>query len=352
MTKDDDAMSVGLHVIALLGLSPAVVTETLWALRQKGEVIGAVTLITTATGADMAKARLTGETGAICAVCAPSRSPRVRIATVTGAEGPLNDLRTSADHHTMQALINKVVYAATHNDRRPIHASLAGGRKTMSAALSLAMSLYARPIDTMSHVLVEEPWGSDPNFLFPRSGDVDAANAVTLVELPFLRLRDLGQPLVAAHGEPASLQQGLSLAQAKIDTLNRYARLDFSTRTLTMISQSANAVAPISIAPIHIALLSLLAKARDDGLTPDRIDRVGLGHYYQMAGATLAQANALSRRLADPITATVWLREHISRLRTQLSGIDPQLPQRGIAAKGRRPSTRYCLTFRLDLIGD
>ena len=76
--------------------------------------------------------------------------------------------------------------------------------------LGYAFSLFARPQDCLSHVLVSTPFESHPEFFYPpqsprrlatRDGShIDTADAVvTLAEIPVVRLR---------HGLPIALQQG------------------------------------------------------------------------------------------------------------------------------------------------
>ena len=61
----------------------------------------------------------------------------------------------------------------------------------MAAALTLLMSLHARPQDRMSHVLASPPYDRDAGFLFPALDDATAAAAIRLIDAPFVRLRPL-----------------------------------------------------------------------------------------------------------------------------------------------------------------
>jgi hypothetical protein len=58
-------------------------------------------------------------------------------------------------------------YLAYQFDRYQIHASIAGGRKSMTFLLGYAMSLFARPSDKVSHVLVDERIENCPEFFYP-----------------------------------------------------------------------------------------------------------------------------------------------------------------------------------------
>ena len=107
-----------------------------------------------------------------------------------------------------------------------LHVSIAGGRKTMGFYLGYAFSLFARPQDALSHILVSSPFEGHPDFFFPpaqprrlttRDGQhLDTADAtVTLACIPVVRLRH-GQPqaLLAGHASfndtVAAIQQSLA----------------------------------------------------------------------------------------------------------------------------------------------
>ena len=70
------------QLLALVGLAPAVVSETYWALTRDGVDVRAITLVTTRRGAAVALDRLLGKGGAIeriAACAAPHVAPAVRV---------------------------------------------------------------------------------------------------------------------------------------------------------------------------------------------------------------------------------------------------------------------------------
>jgi hypothetical protein len=114
-------------------------------------------------------------------------------------EQPLHDLISAEDHTAAADQIIRTVAKLAADDTTAIHASLAGGRKTMGFYLGKAMSLFGRPADRLSHVLVNEPFEETPGFYFPplepvdlplrRGGTANTANArISLAEIPFLHL--------------------------------------------------------------------------------------------------------------------------------------------------------------------
>jgi hypothetical protein len=99
---------------------------------------------------------------------------------------------------------------------------LAGGRKTLGFFAGYALSLFGRPQDRLSHVLVNPPYESHPGFFNPTPySDIiygqppdpcplDSRDAiVTLADIPFVRLR---------HGLPASLLSGRASFSATVQT--------------------------------------------------------------------------------------------------------------------------------------
>jgi CRISPR-associated protein (TIGR02584 family) len=132
------------HLLVLVGLSPAVASETYYALRRQGDVVGAISIITTAAGIAKAKERLDGRDGAISAINALRFSPddgvidppSLRFIDLNDQNHrPMDDLLNPKDHEAMVRIINQTVLNLTEDEAPPLHASLAGGRKTMAGAL-------------------------------------------------------------------------------------------------------------------------------------------------------------------------------------------------------------------------
>ena len=182
-------------LLAVTGLSPQIVTETLYALgvaSDAGHTAFSPTeihLITTEQGSKIARTALLhpdgGQFHALLADYPALGRPRfdpANIHVIQGADGP----------------------------QAQLHIPIAGGRKTMGFYLGYAFSLFARPQDELSHVLVSSPFESHPEFFFPpatprrlatRDGlHVDTADArITLARIPVVRLR---------HGQPQALLDG------------------------------------------------------------------------------------------------------------------------------------------------
>lgn len=211
-------------LLAVTGLTPQVVTETLYALAcqppagKEAWVPHEVHLLTTATGAENARLNLLQGEGWFHRLCADYKLPPVafggdHIHVLRDEQGvPLEDIRTQAHNTCAADFITDLLRQFTAEPNSELHVSIAGGRKTMGYYLGYALSLYGRAQDRLSHVLVSDPYETNRQFYYPtpydfpihvRRGDreitVDARNArVDLAEIPFVRLREGLPPRLVA----------------------------------------------------------------------------------------------------------------------------------------------------------
>src|SRR5207237_3833730 len=78
----------------------------------------------------------------------------------------LDDIRTVDDNSYAANQICEIVRELTRDPDTRLHASAAGGRKTMSIYLTAAMQLFGRVQDRLSHVLVSEPFEMNQEFFY------------------------------------------------------------------------------------------------------------------------------------------------------------------------------------------
>ncbi|HMX29389.1 MAG TPA: CRISPR-associated ring nuclease Csm6, partial [Blastocatellia bacterium] len=155
-------------LVAVTGNTPQIVTETLYvmAIARKPPVpISAVYILTTAKGAEIAWSRLGGPDGAIAALqreyelgweIAFSREHILvfKRRNEDGTETPLEDIRSSADNETLASELLGFVKALNSDPNVVLHCSLGGGRRTMSAYMMLALMMYGREDDELTHVVI------------------------------------------------------------------------------------------------------------------------------------------------------------------------------------------------------
>jgi len=298
------------HLLVLVGLSPAVASETYFALRRQGDSVGAISVITTAAGIDKAKEQLGGPNGAISAINALKFSPEdmvieppsLRFIVLNDQNNrPMDDLLNPKDHEAMVRIINQTVQSLTVDDAPPLHASLAGGRKTMAGALGSIMSLHARPQDCLSHVLAGPGLESNPNLMFPPT-DYGPEFDVSLVEMPFVRVRSL----IGSHDRQKGYEALIACAQNQIDAVTTYFEID-NARLMTKDRA-------VLLSPLQSALLMVLHKSGKEGLRAQNFSLADFLIIYRRAGGSFSQCNNLEKRLKRDGPET-WICEHISRLR-------------------------------------
>ena len=322
------------HLLVLVGLSPAVASETYYALRRQGDVVGAISIITTAAGIAKAKEQLDGPDGAIRAINALRFSPEdgvidppsLRFIVLNDQNHrPMDDLLSPKDHEAMVRIINQTVLSLTEDEEPPLHASLAGGRKTMAGALGSIMSLHARAEDCLSHVLAGPGLESNPNLMFPLPGSGPEFD-VSLVEMPFVRVRSL----IGNHERQKGYEALIACAQNQIDAPITYFEID-NARLMT--NDGA-----VLLSPLQSALLMVLHKSGELGLNAQNFSLDDFLIIYRRAGGSFSQSNALKKRLKRDGPET-WISEHISRLRKKLRPVS----NLSILTIGNRPNSHYVL---------
>ena len=215
-------------LVAVVGNTPQVMTETFWALRIDRDVpidIDEVFVITTTLGQKTCQKRLLDEGRFKKMLLDCKIDPKTvefdadHIHVFEDAEGNfLDDIRTSDENRIARDGIFELIETLTQDDQVALHCSLAGGRKSMGFILGAAIHFFGRPQDQLYHVLVSMPEieRSDASYYYPpkkpepimvfnRStgqeellvvrGQKVMSDAVSieLADVPFCRLRDVVQ---------------------------------------------------------------------------------------------------------------------------------------------------------------
>ena len=263
-------------LLVVAGLTPQVVTETVFALMQEGHehLPHEIHVLTTSEGAERARlALLSDQPGWFHRLCADYRLPPIEfdISHIhllrDDAGQPLADIRSAADNRSAADQVAELVRRFTQNVSCDLHVSLAGGRKTLGFFAGYALSLWGRDGDRLSHVLVNEPFESSWEFFYPtpyeriieaRNGKLADCRAaeVTLADIPFVRMR---------HGLPQALlsgQAGFALAVKAAQ-----AQLGPPRLVLDLASQRIEAAGQgVDLAPAELAFLAWFARRAVLGL--------------------------------------------------------------------------------------
>jgi CRISPR-associated protein (TIGR02584 family) len=221
-------------LVAVSGLSPQILTETLYGLavaNQPAFIPTEIHLITTVEGAHRAQLNLLhpkdGHFGPLCDEyqLGHIEFSDQHIHIIEDTDGtPLDDIRTPQQNAAAADFITETIRTLTEDEQAALHVSVAGGRKTMGYYVGYALSLFGREQDRLSHVLVSEDYEGHPEFYYPtlesqliqtrgeKPKPLDTSKAtVVLAEIPFIRLRqDLPTKLLTGR---ASFLETITLAR-------------------------------------------------------------------------------------------------------------------------------------------
>jgi CRISPR-associated protein (TIGR02584 family) len=245
-------------LLCVAGLTPQIITETLYALtQQRHERIDEIRVITTLGGRNrILSALLDPQQGKFFVFCRDySIDPssivfnETTIRLLHGPDGRTSpDIRSVEDNACAADQICEIVRKLTQEPHTRVHASAAGGRKTMSIYLTMAMQLFGRVYDQLSHVLVSEDFETHPDFFYipptPQELEVKRAGQVIkristadaeihLADIPFIRLRGVRSAWLPSgeHSYSDFVQQ----AQADLDLLDSVHELRINTRNKSII---------------------------------------------------------------------------------------------------------------------
>jgi CRISPR-associated protein (TIGR02584 family) len=191
-------------LLAVTGMSPAVITETAWALAMGNPRVmpaRVIALTTTEGRRQIREALLASDVWNRLRAAVKARVGELEFGD-TGAHirvfargaREMEDIRSPEDNLAAADFILETLRGLVENPEVRVVASIAGGRKTMSALLYACMSLVGREQDRVTHVLVpgDLERRRDPPFFFPAR----KSETVELADIPFVplrhALRDLG----------------------------------------------------------------------------------------------------------------------------------------------------------------
>jgi CRISPR-associated protein (TIGR02584 family) len=254
-------------LLCVAGGTPAIITETLWALKERDEQVDEIRVITTLEGREKILTGQRNGRGAADESLLDKEAGQfykflrefpeagnikfdenclyLLTAHRTGVPNPrdadderLKDILTDQDNEKAANQICAIVQELADDQNVRLHASIAGGRKTMSLYLMAAMQLYGRKDDVMSHVLVskEVEFGA-PKFFYktlqpepildpsgkPKTkadGSVLTTDDIEiyLANIPFIRLHGVGSAMLSQTVE--GYDRIVQIAQENLERFN------------------------------------------------------------------------------------------------------------------------------------
>jgi len=378
------------------GMTPQVITETLYALTQEMKppvLIDEICVITTEAGKTQLVEKLIKsgiweqffrEYGLDPVLLDDSSIHMVQ----DGEQEALQDIRNKQDNELLGNLICGMVREKTAADSTRLHGSIAGGRKTMSYYLGAAFQLFARPWDRLYHVLVTPEFESRQDFFYkPKKNRVLTPNSpplcerggrgellpyqkkglggvtqlntkdahINLAELPFIRLRDK----IPLNGR--SFTELVAQGQHEIDTAMRQEPLTIN------ISEKSIKIGNEDIDFVPMQLVIYLALVRQklehcphtshdhcldctdcfipvvDLSTPEALNRM-LPDYKAMFDALSGRVETFLKNWSKDGIRPDIIRQNISKINRTIKEHIPDETRSShytIAALGKYGSTRY-----------
>lgn len=221
-------------LLAVSGLSPQVITETLYALHQQHKRIDAIHIITTRPGKEKINAFLLSSTDG--RYYQYLKEYGIEPSSIdfgfhnihsikNGHAVEIDDIEGEEENELLLKKCLELAFTFTRDPDTAVFFSIAGGRKTMSASLTLAAQMYGRPQDRLYHVLVSPEFESNRDFYYPprkslsieimdkkgeRSLKETRYAKITLVSIPFVSVRDrIADDLLKQPSDPATLMLSL-----------------------------------------------------------------------------------------------------------------------------------------------
>ena len=326
------------HVlISVVGLSPQVITETLycyWCLASPPVPITEVFALTTLRGKQALKETLLGDNGKLKSLCNDYNLPPIHfdlanIHLLKGAdEQPLKDISSVVDNEALADQLFAFVRTLAISTDICLHASIAGGRKTMGLYIGLAMQFYGRPGDTLSHVLVN-PELENQKFFYPPPNDTDVVLndgrtspadkiRLELAEIPLLLLREK-IPFLKEHTD-AGYTELIEIAQREYNALQAISPVVVNTFSCCLeIGEVTIKLTPLELALYLFFAQQHIAEEADSRYSISRSDIRG-GLLTDAVKEVVSQIPARDFRLeglkgweSDPISRFSQTRSNINR---------------------------------------
>lgn len=298
-------------LLVIAGLTPQVVTETLYALTRAPHLFNPTQLwiATTKAGLEEIEKHLLptgddqiGKLTSDYKLPAFSFSDQHVLCLRDNAGDPLDDVHSEEAFLAMGDLMLRKLAEWTADSETAVHLSIAGGRKTMSYLAGKAMSLLGRPQDILSHVLVNHPYDHAPLFFYPapkfvsvkakytingkeKTETVDLKKGkVTLAPVPFLRLREILPPADVEDVQKLSFRGLIARAQKSLE--GPVASFD---------PQFQGVICGDILVPMQdrgLALFLLLAQRREEGIVPSALEDSVIEAYLDCYSYVLERQDA------------------------------------------------------------
>lgn len=275
-------------LLCIAGLTPQIITETLYALTQQhGERIDEIRVITTLRGRDLLQRTLLDPgQGKFLAFCRDYHLDPTRIlfdeTTIALLRTPngqvLSDFHSVEESAHVANQIYDIVHALTSDPHTSLHTSVAGGYKTMSAYLTTAMQLFGRAQDQLSYVLISEGFETHPDFFYipPTPHELEIIDQqshlikrvsteeaeIHLANIPLISVRSVASDwLQASEVNVSAFVQQAQEVQEELDFLDTTHDLRINMQNKTIVVGSRT----IRFSARELLVYAMLAYLRQEG---------------------------------------------------------------------------------------
>lgn len=335
-------------LLCVAGITPQVITETLYALavlRDPPFIPNEIHVITTSVGRDFILDNLLDpDKGHFHKLVKNYKIPKPKfdiqtIHVIADDRGDIEDIVDDRINELTAGFILQKVKELCLDEDNWVHASIAGGRKTMSLFLGMGMQFFAKEIDEMSHVLVSPPFESHPDFYFPptppkmltvrdfKTGKyykLSTSEAkITLANIPFVRLK-LGE-----NFNDLELNILVDLAQKKIQECVPILEISRHNLSITISSQQ------VELTPIERAIYFYMimqkqrcekdvcdAQCRECYVAPNEFNLYEIVDYYKKVAGDYSQRVEHFENSLKNIDVRSWFLQHRSRINKKLKRVD------------------------------
>ncbi len=230
-------------LIAVSGLTPQIITETLYCLSVQRKIsVHEIYVITTARGRDVMYGiddkinypPLKKEIERLCKMY-KLKTPKfsnsdTHIIVAKEESVEMSDIRTDKQNKLFPNKVCEVIMEKTTDKDNVLYCSVSGGRKTMSIYMAAALSLFGRTNDKLLHVLTDEK--SEFKNFFPENKSED--KLLELAEVPFVKLRSLiSQNFEKYKLKSLTFDKVVSLTQKELEQLSQD-KLILDTKTCSV----------------------------------------------------------------------------------------------------------------------
>lgn len=346
-------------LLCVTGLTPQVVTETLYALHTEGQPMPtSIYILSTAEGAERSRLTLINDRWLKrfyddYQIKQAAFDVKHILVLQTPQGQPLADIRSQQDNQAMADCITEQIRQFTMNPASALHVSIAGGRKTMVFYAGYALSLYARAQDRLSHVLVSAQYESHPQFYYPTPYshiiyandktntplDTQQAN-VMLVDIAFVRLR---------HGLDQQLLQGRSGFSESVRQAQQHlgpANLEMHLSKRLISAQGVEIhLKPAELAFYHWLIQSQLQQHAPitcpcEGVKDPDYAKAYLQHYRQVIG-DMGSGERTEAALKEGMSKSFFEQRKSRVNRALKDALQNRAEPYLISAAGKRPRTYY-----------